>query len=51
MYVHIEKNIVYIKAPIELNGNLNWPVGRMAYAEDCKSFDIGSIPVPASIPT
>ena len=29
-----------------------WPVGRMAYAEDCKSFYIGSIPVPASkIPT
>lgn len=25
-----------------------WPVGRMAYAEDCKSFYIGSIPVPAS---
>ena len=26
-----------------------WPVGRMAHAEDCKSFYIGSIPVPASI--
>lgn len=26
----------------------NWPVGRMAHAEDCKSFYIGSIPVPAS---
>ena len=25
-----------------------WPVGRMAHAEDCKSFYIGSIPVPAS---
>ncbi len=24
------------------------PVGRMAHAEDCKSFYIGSIPVPAS---
>ena len=26
----------------------SWPVGRMAHAEDCKSFYIGSIPVPAS---
>ena len=26
----------------------NRPVGRMAHAEDCKSFYIGSIPVPAS---
>lgn len=23
-------------------------VGRMAYAEDCKSFYVGSIPAPAS---
>lgn len=26
------------------------PSGRMAYAEDCKSFYIGSIPVSASLP-
>ena len=25
-----------------------WPVGRVAHAEDCKSLYIGSIPVPAS---
>ena len=26
----------------------DWPVGRVAHAEDCKSLYIGSIPVPAS---
>ena len=29
-------------------GTKEGPVGRMAHAEDCKSFYIGSIPVPAS---
>lgn len=43
------KKTVYIKAPNELKVIRSWPVGRMAYAEDCKSFYIGSIPVPASI--
>lgn len=26
----------------------DWPVGRVAHAEDCKSLYIGSIPVPVS---
>ena len=26
----------------------DWPVGRVAHAEDCKSLYIGSIPAPAS---
>ena len=42
------KKTVYIETPNELKVIRSWPVGRMAYAEDCKSFYIGSIPVPAS---
>ena len=43
--VDVSKNIcIYVNHRMVLEG----PVGRMAHAEDCKSFYIGSIPVPAS---
>ena len=41
----MSKNIcIYVNHRVGTRG----PVGRMAHAEDCKSFYIGSIPVPAS---
>ncbi len=43
--VDVSKNIcIYVNHREGTGG----PVGRMAHAEDCKSFYIGSIPVPAS---
>ena len=40
-----EKKVVYIELAEVLHGMAGWQSG---YAEDCKSFYIGSIPVPAS---
>ena len=46
-YVDVQ-NFSCINTNHHVVGTRGWPVGRMAYAEDCKSFYTGSIPVPAS---
>ena len=47
-YVDVQNFLcIYTNHHVDV-GTLSWPVGRVAHAEDCKSFYIGSIPVSAS---
>ena len=48
-YVDVQNFLcIYTTHHVVVGTSSEGPVGRMAHAEDCKSFYIGSIPVPAS---